>query len=127
MSYHTRYNPSDETLLMVCNLMFNPTAVVEYSELVDEDGKPRGFALKSNHDQERDYARKEAYDSLTKEAKEVITLVLNTPKEVLSEIVSPKFGLLTKRTLKKYLMKHGWRERKVDKVFSELSIFVNSL
>lgn len=115
-------NP-DETWLIVINLMYRKDAVMDYTHVpFDQYDK-----MILPHDPEELLIRKDNYQNLSREAQEIIQTILESPKEVLSLITTSKLGLFSKRVLKKYLMKKGWREKEVNEVFTELSVYVNGL
>jgi len=68
----------------------------------------------------------ETYNSISEEAKEVISLILNTPSEMMELIATPK-GLKSKNLIIKYLQKK-WRSNfLVNSVIKEITEFVDSL
>jgi len=69
--------------------------------------------------------KQEKYNSLSKEAKEVISLVINTPSEIMDIITTPK-GAKSKNLLKNYLYKK-WRSNfLINSIFQEISEFVKN-
>lgn len=125
MNRISRYDPSEESLMVVFNLMYKENAVIQYSDLSPDAELQLIFQSPSRLNQEDIFIKKESYLKLTSESREVIDTILNAPNEMLEMITTSKFGLYSKRALKKYLMKNGWKERKVNKVFGELAVFVN--
>ena len=66
---------------------------------------------------------KERIDSLSKEAREVVEIILNTPQELLDAlfmIKNNKKGRLSKNQLTQYLRYYGWKLIVIDNVFGEL-------
>lgn len=66
---------------------------------------------------------KDSFSHLSKEAMEVINLVLNSPMEVIECLKTPKYDKISKRKVRKYLEKNGWETRKVKSCFEELREF----
>lgn len=108
---------SDHTWLVLCNLVLKDDTIIP---LVEDE-----LPLLFHSDPEKEYIKKEAYEKLPQEAHEVISTILNSPDEILELITTPRFGMVSKRLLKKYFLKRGWKERKVDKVFFQLRVYVN--
>jgi len=125
-NYYSVYNPSEFDLQLICNLLFNVHSQVEYSELPWKDELT--LILESKLNQENEFFKKEAFENLSSEAKEVVNIVLNSPDEILQLICTSKFGMYSKDLLKKYLHKNkGWENKKIKKVFRELSKYVNAM
>ena len=81
--------------------------------------------LHQKADQLSKIIKQESYDSLSQEAKEVISMVLNTPSEIMDIITTPK-GAKSKNLLKNYLYKK-WRSNfLVNSIFQEISEFVKN-
>lgn len=120
------YDPTLQTIEIIYNLLYTKNGEVEYLELSEEQDGQRGFSLPSKDNQEIEYLKKEAYLKLSKEAREVIQTVLDSPDEVLELFVTSKIGLYSKRLLKKYFLKK-WTPSRVERVFKELNIYVNEL
>jgi len=59
--------------------------------------------------------KKEFFNSLSKEAKAVISLILDSPSEIINNV-----GKITKHLIVAKLKKDGWRHSTVDKTFKEL-------
>jgi len=117
--YFAQYNPSEESLELVYNLLYNKDAVIEYSELT---------MTPSPLNQEKEYMKKEAFEQLSKESREVINTILNCSAEVYAMITTKDFGICSMRTLRDYFMhKKKWAGRKVDKSFSEIIRYVNAM
>jgi hypothetical protein len=128
-NYYSAYNPSNFDLQMVCNLLFNVNSQVEYSELPwMNKNEEKTFMLESELNQESELFKKEAFENLSFEAKEVISIILNSPDEILQLICTSKFGMYSKRLLIKYLHKNkGWENKKIEKTFREITYYVNAL
>ena len=60
-------------------------------------------------------------DSLDEDAKEIVNIVLNTPKEI-EEAVQAKYITLKKvrKVIEKYLISKGWKRQKVLYCFSQI-------
>ncbi len=72
------------------------------------------------------YEKKDSFNHLSAEAKEVIKIVLNAPTE-LSELFSTNGERVSKDNLKQYLRRtKRWKHRVIDEVFKEIKGYVNS-
>lgn len=60
--------------------------------------------------------RKDLYEKLGKEGRELLSLMINRPKEVLT----PKTQKLTERSLVQYLRKRHWHEVRIKKAMSKV-------
>lgn len=124
-NYYSQYKPSEFDLELICNLIYNPNSQLEYSEL--PWGDKETFMLPSDSSQEQFYMRKEAFENLSSEAKEVVNTVLNSPDEIL-QLFCNKFGNISRRMLEQYFHKNkGWNNKKVIKTFREISGYVKEI
>lgn len=124
-NYYSQYNPSEVDLLTAYNLMFG-NGQVAYSELPWGDSEQ--LILPSDSNQEESYLRKEAFEKLSDEAKEVINVLLNSSGEILQMICTSKFGMHSKRLLEKYFHENkGWKNKKIEKTFKEITHYVNAM
>lgn len=72
--------------------------------------------------------KKEAFTSLSAEAKEVILLILNSPQEILDCLLTPKYNKISKDRLLIFLTTtKGWKPKVVAKCFKELKEFSSDL
>lgn len=125
-NYYSQYNPSEVDLLTAYNLMFGKEGQISYSELPWGDSEQ--FILPSDSNQEKSFLRREAFEKLSDEAKEVIDVLLNSSGEILQIICTSKFGMYSKRLLKKYFHENkGWKNKKIEKTFREITHYVNAL
>jgi hypothetical protein len=76
---------------------------------------------------EETFLRKEAYSSLSKEAKEIINIVLNAPDEIMECLTCPKYNKISKSKIKTYLMGQGWNRQKVKSCFAELKGYASEI
>ena len=76
-------------------------------------------------DPEKVLIKKESYQGLSDEAKYVIDICLNAPVEIMNQIKSPKFGVISRNSLLKYF-RTIWKRKKTLFVFKEVSDFVNN-
>ncbi len=83
--------------------------------------------LPSISNQEAEIIKKDLITKLSKEAKEVIQMVLNSPTEILEVFQTPKYKTISKAKIKEHLAINGWPPRRIDKVFTELKTFVMDL
>lgn len=75
--------------------------------------------------QEKQLIKHEQFKELSSEAKEVIDIVLNAPKEILEVITAPSKEETSKKRLRPYLAKK-WGRAKVNKIFDELKEFTKT-
>lgn len=71
--------------------------------------------------------KKQQFNNLSKEAKEVIQLILNAPTEILEMIKTPKQNRITKVCLKKYLTKNWHSTFITELTIKELEKWVQEL
>lgn len=72
---------------------------------------------------EEKYLKKEAYEKLSKEAREVIETILGAPTEILECFMSVHYNKINKRKIKTYLKTNGWNRPTLKKCFAELKLF----
>ena len=65
----------------------------------------------------------EAYEKLSKEAREVIETILNGPAEIIECFMSVHYDKINKRKIKTYLKANGWNRPTLKKCFAELKLF----
>jgi hypothetical protein len=82
-------------------------------------------SMKSNLPSPEDtLLKKEAFLSLSSEAKEVVMLVLNSPQEILDCFFTPKYNKISKDRIWKFLSENkGWKPKVITKCFQELREF----
>lgn len=73
--------------------------------------------------QESILIKKDAYLALSQEAKEVIEIIFNAPKEILECFVTDTYDKVSKRKIKNWLLTQGWNRKKVRFCFAELRDF----
>lgn len=77
-------------------------------------------------DQESKVIKSEQYSNLSQESKTVISIIVNTPSEIIDMITTPT-GEKSKNLIIKYLLKR-WRSKLiVESVVQEITEFVRSL
>ena len=82
--------------------------------------------LESNfnqHNQEREILFKQSLQLLSTEAMEVVSLVINTPTELLSIVLQKDSPRLTKTDLKVFLRSKGWKFKNIFSAFLEIKNF----
>jgi len=127
-NYYNQYKPSDEIIEMTYNLMFTTKGEIPYLELSSfNQDNYRGIILSSKSNPEKDYSKREAFQKLSDEAKEVVETILDAPLEITELITTSVFGLYSKTLIRKYFLKKGWKNQNVEKVFKELSTFISHL
>ena len=88
----------------------------------DEQGQ---MILKEQKNPENLYLKKEAYQKLSEEAKEIIMTIINAPTEMI-EIFSPKLGKVNINKIVLYFRKI-FGNRKTKLAVKEISKFVDNL
>jgi hypothetical protein len=84
--------------------------------------------LMTSRPQEWLLQRKESYEELSEEAKEVAELILTVPTELLSYMVTKKYKSFSLRRLRKFLRKrNGWSRKKTKQVLSELKKYTKEI
>lgn len=127
-NYYNQYNPKERDLELVFNLMFTQKGEIPYLELSNfEDGENRGFTLPSVDNPEFYLLKKESFQKLSYEAREVIKTILDAPTEITELITTNVFGLYSKKLIKKYFLDKGWKRKLLDNVFNELATFASDL
>ncbi len=72
--------------------------------------------------------RKELFENLSAEAKQVVHLILNAPQETLEALGSPITGRINTVSIGWYLRKKiAWPLPRIRKVVKELTIYANNL
>ena len=99
---------------------------IPFNESPEEDDK-ESIVLPSESNQEKEIIRQDLLDKISKEAKEVIALILNSPTEVLETFITKKYKKISKEKIKNHLIINGWKMKNVEKVFLELKTFVIDL
>lgn len=98
--------------LVAYNLLYTNDGQVQYEEEKFAQEYPNQEIL---------LLRKEAFLSLSKDAKEVVKIMIDAPTELLCDI----YDKISKQKIVVYLMhKRKWPKRKVKKVFCELKLYI---
>jgi hypothetical protein len=96
---------------------------IPYNEHPDENDQ-ESIVLPSRENQEDLVIKKDLAEKLSSEAKDVVRLILNSPSEILEMFMTEKYRTISKRKIGQYLIEKGWKQTKVDRIFSELKVFV---
>jgi hypothetical protein len=80
-----------------------------------------------NPGQEETAIKRDMFLKLSEEAKEIIMIVLEGPKETIEAITSEKYNVISKQRIKKYLEKKGWKRKTVNRCFEELKVFAEGI
>ena len=79
---------------------------------------------------EKEMIKKESYYNLSEEAKQIVSIIVNAPSEIL-EMMTPKTGNVTLRMVSKFISNQFFNrkvpERKTKRVIKELKGFVKNL
>lgn len=112
---------------------------VENPENNQEEGKTgfsyKGSVIFSSKNQERDFIKKDLIQNLSKEAKDIIFLILKSPAEILKDLMPPKYKgttseageIFSKELIRKKLRNEGWKNQKIEKAFQELRTLIKEL
>lgn len=73
--------------------------------------------------QEDSVMKRDGFSKLSKESKEIIDIVLNSPSEIIECFTTPKYNKISRDKIKDYLVKQGWNEKLVKGCFKELKDF----
>jgi len=112
---------NNSTLYTEWNIL-NVISASNESNYVDES---EIFLIDETVNPEKDLIKKESYQNLSDEAKQVIDICLNAPMEIMNQLKSPIFGVVSKNSLLKYFRKI-WKRQKTFSVFQEVSEFVEN-
>jgi len=109
-----------EIVLNDCIYSIDPCDVYEPLDL--------SFPLHSNSiSPEKLVIKKNQYENLSKEAKEMIEAILYSPSEVFDLLATPERGLLSQRSIRKYFRKI-WKSKFItDQTIKEIKSWVNQL
>ena len=91
----------------------------------DEHDRPSG--IPSTDNTEKSFLKKEMAENLSLEAKDILRLILTAPAEVVKELTTPIHACFSKRKIKAFLLRNGWKTSKVDKAFVEIREFVREI
>jgi|WetSurSiteA1Bulk_404760.scaffolds.fasta_scaffold23949_5 hypothetical protein len=117
---------NDEKFFTAYMLMvYEPIQYLELSIYSKDDIV--GMTLPSKSNPEKDMIKKQIYDLLSNEAKEIIDVVINSPNEILSTLTKPVYNNIGKRSIKKFLRTKGWKWRVIDKAINELENYVEEI
>lgn len=70
----------------------------------------------------KEIEKREFFEILSEEAKYVISIVLNSPEEMLNTVWGDTKKKITKYTITKFLRFKGWKFRDIYKVFNEIKL-----
>ena len=76
------------------------------------------IALSSKYNQEKECILRNTINCLSKEAKEITSIVLSAPADLIAMLPKPR---LSKHRLTKYLRLRGWKIPAIIKAFNEIS------
>lgn len=111
--------------LCVYNLVLYGCSPYNSIEPSNDDTGEKNFVLQSTvQNQENALIRKEMDEYLSKEAKEMIDLIINSDESVVRELTTKKYNCISKELLRIYYRKRGWKHSLIDKVFNELKMYV---
>lgn len=76
---------------------------------------------------EKAFIKKEAAEALSKEARDIISIVLKAPQEIVDSLYSQKYKRMSKTRVKQVLLRIGWEKPVIDSAFKEIAGFVEVL
>lgn len=101
-------------------------ATVDTCEAYTEEDDD-SIILRSTTDPEKEVMKRDSYEKLSDEAKEVIDIVLNAPQEIAALFQTPKTRKVSARLLKNVLVRTWKSQFIVDSIFKELRKWTQSL
>jgi hypothetical protein len=75
---------------------------------------------------ETELIKKDEYLALSLEAKEIIEMIFNAPKEILECFMTPTYNKISKGKIKEHLVSHGWSKKQIKDCFGELKKFASN-
>ena len=90
-------------------------------DLFEEGSK--AFHLASHHNQERALIKKDLVESLSKDAYFLIEAI----NDESDDLKTPKTGNITTRSIKQFLIRSHWANKRINKVLEEVQGFVLQL
>lgn len=111
-----------DNYLKAFNVLYGQQFAINTVEHGEEEGT---VILKSKKlNPEMLLVKKQQFNNLSEEAKEIIWLILNTPTEMLELIRTPKQERITKTRIRKYLINH-WKSKFItDLTIKELEEWI---
>ena len=97
------------------------------STIENQDEESTEIILPSNENPENILIKKQNYQNLSNEAKEVINIILNSPQEVMDLFLTPKKREVSISRLKTILTKSWKSALIVESAFKEISKWVKRL
>lgn len=105
------------------NLFFNYSEISIEAET--EQWNDKSYILQEMSDNqtnaETELIKKDCFEHLSNEAKEICNLIFNSSAEVLALIKSPTYNRISQSRIKKLLKKRGWEELTIYRSFKELT------
>jgi hypothetical protein len=75
---------------------------------------------------EETFIEKESYQNLSEEAKDVISLIIGAPQEILDCFTTPKYNKISKERIAQFLSKNlRWDKKRISFCFQEIREFVS--
>ena len=101
---------------------------IELINCLEYDSEEEGIIVQAvSSNPEKEFMKRESYERLSDEAKEVIDIVLNSPQEIIDFFTTSKQRKISASLLKNILIKTWKSKFIVENVFHELRQFVNGL
>jgi len=76
--------------------------------------------------QEELIIKRDSFSKLSKESKEIIEIVLNSPADIIDCFITPKYNKISREKIKAYLVKEGWNDKTVKTCFQEIKDFCSA-
>lgn len=114
----------EQDYLIAFQILYNDFAVVNTCDVYDKNEFPLYSKIPNP---EKLLLKKEAFELLSSEAKEIIMDILNSPNEIIAIMITPSRKLLSKKRLRKYLATIWQSKFIADQVIKEITGWVNQL
>jgi len=100
---------------------------IPYDELSISIRKDHSFPLPPQDDIEKKVIQKDFFDHLSKEARGIMEMIFNAPDEIIQTFTTNTYNKISKRKIKKYLMKNGWRRKEILFSFMEIKQYIRNI
>jgi len=108
------------------DIMYGKWTSISPCDIYSDDGEEHPLHAE-NLSSEQLLIKKEAWEELSEEAKEVITTVLYVPNEIVNLITTPNTKNITLRSVKKYFIEKWKSKFIVDLTLKEIAFWIAKL
>lgn len=88
---------------------------------------PDAPTLVGANDPEREMIKKDLFQCLSHDAKEIVALILNGPNEIFESFFTSKYHCVSKDLIRKHLKRKGWSYKKIMAGFAEIRDFTKEI